>query len=196
MLEYLLNSVKESCRVKTKTIKIHKKNLLKISNLIYLALKNKKKILFIGNGGSAADAQHIAAEFVVRLKQNRKAYPAIALTTDTSVLTSCGNDFGYDMVFKRQIEALGEKGDILIALSTSGNSKNVLEAIEEAKKKKIKIIGFTGNSGGKMKGKCDILVDVKSENTMRIQETHITFLHIISDMVEKMLLEGNKNENK
>ncbi len=196
MTQYILNSVKDSCTIKTKTIEVHKNNLLKVSDLIYSALKNKKKILLVGNGGSAADAQHIAAEFVVRLKQNRKAYPAIALTTDTSVLTSCGNDFGYDMVFKRQIEALGEKGDILIALSTSGNSKNVLEAIEEAKKKKIKIIGFTGNNGGKMKNRCDILIDVKSENTMRIQETHITFLHIISDIVEKMLTKGKKNENK
>lgn len=188
MSEYFRESMDESCRVKKESFETHEKNLIKVIDVIYAALLKNKKIILIGNGGSAADAQHIAAEFVVRLKENRKAYPAIALTTDTSVLTSCGNDFGYEYVFKRQIEALGEKGDVLIALSTSGNSTNVIEGIKEARKKKIRIIGFTGEGGGKMKGLCDILIDVKSSNTMRIQETHITFLHIISDLVEKKLL--------
>lgn len=189
MIEYIDKSVNESCSVKQKSLDKHKKNLIKIADVLYNALLKGKKIFLIGNGGSAADAQHIAAEFVVRLKNNRKAYPAIALTTDTSILTSCGNDFGYEFIFKRQVEALGEKGDVLIALSTSGNSKNVIEGIKEAKKKKIKIIGFTGEGGGNMKGICDILIDVKSVNTMRIQETHITFLHIVSDIVEQKLLE-------
>ncbi|MCX7697902.1 MAG: D-sedoheptulose 7-phosphate isomerase [Candidatus Goldbacteria bacterium] len=188
MSDYFRESIDESCRIKKESFDAHKSNLFKIADEIFNTLLKGKKILLIGNGGSAADAQHIAAEFVVRLKKERKAYPAIALTTDTSVLTSCGNDYGYENVFKRQIEALGEKGDILIALSTSGNSKNVIEGIKEARKRKIKIIGFTGDGGGKMKGLCDILIDVKSDNTMRIQETHITFLHIISDIVEKKLL--------
>ncbi len=187
MIEYFEKSVSESCIVKQKSFDEHKKNLIKIADAFYGALLKGKKILLIGNGGSAADAQHIAAEFVVRLKNNRSAYPAIALTTDTSILTACGNDFGYEHVFKRQIEALGEKGDILVALSTSGNSVNVIEGIKEAKKKGIKIIGFTGKGGGKMKKNCDILIDIKSDNTMRIQESHITFLHIICDLVEKKL---------
>jgi len=187
MDKYLEKSVIESCFVKEKSLKKHKKNIIKIVDLIYNSLKKGKKILLMGNGGSAADAQHIAAEFVVRLKENRKAYPAIALTTDTSILTSCGNDFGFDLIFKRQIEAYASKGDIVIAISTSGNSKNVLYGIDEAKKRGLKVIGFTGKGGGKMKQKCHILIDIESKNTMRIQESHITFLHIICDMVEMKL---------
>ncbi len=188
MQEYFYDCVKESMEVKEKTFEKHKASLEKAVNIIYETLKNGNKILIFGNGGSAADSQHIATELVVRLKENRKAYPAIALTTDTSILTSCGNDFGFDMVFERQIEALGKPGDCAVALSTSGNSKNVLLAIKQAKKQKLKIIGFTGEGGGKMKNECDILIDVQSKNTMRIQETHITFLHIICDIVEQKLV--------
>jgi D-sedoheptulose 7-phosphate isomerase len=187
MQEYFYECVKESMEVKEKTFEKHKANLDKAVDKIYETLKTGCKILIFGNGGSAADSQHIAAEFVVRLKLDRKAYPAIAFTTDTSILTSCGNDFGFDRVFERQVEALGTPGDCAIALSTSGNSKNVLLAIKQAKKQKMKIIGFTGEGGGKMKNECDVLIDVQSKNTMRIQETHITFLHIICDIVEQKL---------
>jgi len=187
MQEYFYASVKESNEAKEKTFEKHKENLDKAIDKIYETLKTGCKILIFGNGGSAADSQHIAAEFVVRLKLDRKAYPAIALTTDTSVLTSCGNDFGFDRVFERQVEAHGMPGDCAIALSTSGNSKNVLLAIKQAKKQKMKIIGFTGEGGGKMKGECDILIDIQSKNTMRIQEATITFLHIICDLVEQKL---------
>ena len=123
----------------------------------------------------------------MRLKLERRGYPAIALTTDSSILTSCGNDYGFDRVFERQVEALGNFGDAAIAISTSGNSKNVILAIREAKRHGMQVIGFTGQGGGKMAKLCDILIDVKSSNTMRIQETHITYFHVICDLVEKKL---------
>ncbi|MCE5299575.1 MAG: D-sedoheptulose 7-phosphate isomerase [Spirochaetia bacterium] len=187
MKGYFEESVKESIEVKKKSYEALKESLEKTVEIIVNALKNGNKILIFGNGGSAADAQHIAAEFVVRLKLERKAYPAIALTTDTSIITACGNDYGFDIVYKRQVEALGNKGDIAVAISTSGNSKNVLLAVQEARARGMVIIGFTGEGGGAMSQMADILIDVKSKNTMRIQETHIMFLHTICDMTERKL---------
>lgn len=183
-------AVKESCSVKIKTLKNHSKNLEKAAFMMVETLLCGRKILLFGNGGSAADAQHIAAEFVVRLKENRKAYPAIALNTDASILTACGNDFSFEQIFSRQVEALGEMGDLLVAISASGNSKNVLNGLAEARKKGLYIIGFSGKGGGKMKGKCDILIDIQSKNTMRIQEAYMTFLHTICDAVEQKLVEA------
>ncbi len=187
MTDYFGKSIKESCAVKQKSYRALRAKLLLTAESIHTTLKTGRKILLCGNGGSAADAQHIAAEFVVRLKKERRGYPAIALTTDSSILTSCGNDYGFDRIFERQIEALGSFGDCLIAISTSGNSKNVLLAIKEARAKGMMTVGFTGSGGGRMAALCDILIDVRSRNTMRIQETHITFFHIICDMVEKKL---------
>ncbi|MEI7541727.1 MAG: D-sedoheptulose 7-phosphate isomerase [bacterium] len=187
MADYFEKSIKESCVVKLKSYKGNKSKLQKAVDSLYSTLHAGNKILIFGNGGSAADAQHIAAEFVVRLKLERRGYPAIALTTDSSILTSCGNDYGFDRVFERQVEALGNFGDAAIAISTSGNSKNVILAIREAKRHGMQVIGFTGQGGGKMAKLCDILIDVKSSNTMRIQETHITYFHVICDLVEKKL---------
>ncbi|MGD0566183.1 MAG: D-sedoheptulose 7-phosphate isomerase [Candidatus Goldiibacteriota bacterium] len=187
MADYFGKSIKESCSVKQKSYRALKSKLLMTAESLYSALKTGRKLLLCGNGGSAADAQHIAAEFVVRLKMERRGYPAIALTTDSSILTACGNDYGFDRIFERQVEALGSFGDCLIAISTSGNSKNVILAIKEAKAKGMAVIGFTGMGGGKMARLCDILIDVRSKNTMRIQEAHITFFHIICDLVEKKL---------
>ena len=187
MADYFEKSIKESCEVKAKSYKANKVQLEKAVHSLYTTLDIGNKILIFGNGGSAADAQHIAAEFVVRLKLERRGYPAIALTTDTSILTSCGNDYGFDRIFQRQVEALGSFGDLAIAISTSGNSKNVILAIQEAKKKGMQVMGFTGKGGGKMAKLCDILIDVQSTNTMRIQETHITYFHILCDIVEKKL---------
>lgn len=187
MADYFERSVRESCTVKQKSFRALGPKLLLVVESLYLTLKTGRKILLCGNGGSAADAQHIAAEFVVRLKMERRGYPAIALTTDSSIITSCGNDYGFDRIFQRQIEALGSFGDCLIAISTSGNSKNVLLAVKEARAKGMKVIGFTGTGGGKMAKLCDIIIDVRSANTMRIQETHIMFFHVICDMVEKKL---------
>lgn len=147
------------------------------------------KILFCGNGGSAADSQHLAAELVVRLRSSfpRPAIPAIALTVDTSILTAGGNDYGFDYIFSRQVEALGNDDDALIAISTSGNSSNVIRAIEEAKKKNMFVVGFLGGSGGKIKDLCDFTFIAPSNNTARIQETHILVGHIICEIIEETL---------
>lgn len=187
MADYFEKSIKESCAVKLKSYKANKSKLQKAVDSLHLTLSNGNKILIFGNGGSAADAQHIAAEFVVRLKLERRGYPAIALTTDSSILTSCGNDYGFDRVFERQVEALGSFGDLCLAISTSGNSKNVILAVKEAKRRGMQVIGFTGKGGGNMAKLCDILIDVQSTNTMRIQETHIAYFHVLCDIVEKKL---------
>ncbi len=148
------------------------------------ALSGGHKVLFCGNGGSAADSQHLAAEFVGRFQKERKGLPAIALTVDTSILTSVANDYGYEAVFARQVQALGERGDVLVGISTSGNSKNVLLAIEEAKAKGITCIGMTAEGGGKMAEICDICLAVPVRVTARAQEMHILMGHILCELVD------------
>lgn len=155
-----------------------------IAELTANAMLAGRKLLVAGNGGSAADAQHLVAEFVVRLVSNRPAMRAIALTTDTSILTACGNDFGYDCVFARQIEALGQPGDIFLGISTSGNSTNIVKAIQQAKEAGITTVGFTGNGGGKMRDLCDYSVIIPSDVTMNIQECHLALEHIFCLAVE------------
>lgn len=147
------------------------------------------KLLVAGNGGSAADAQHIAAEFVSRFNFDRPALPALALTTDTSILTAVGNDYGYDQLFKRQIEANGVAGDIFLGISTSGNSPNILKALEAASAKSITTVGLAGESGGKMRDLCDHCICVPSGDTPRIQEAHILIGHTLCAMVELSLFE-------
>lgn len=142
------------------------------------------KILVFGNGGSAADSQHMAAELVVRFEKERKAIPCIALTTDTSILTAGGNDYGYDSVFSRQIEALGSEGDVALAISTSGNSGNILKAVISAKDKKMAAIALSGRSGGKLKEITDVNIIVPSEITARIQEVHSVIIHTICKVIE------------
>jgi D-sedoheptulose 7-phosphate isomerase len=154
------------------------------------AYKNNKKTLIAGNGGSAADAQHIAGEFVSRFYFDRPGLASIALTTDTSILTAIGNDYGYERVFARQVEANGANGDVFIGISTSGNSKNIVEAIKSAKERGIFTVGFTGAKGGIMKEMCDICICVPSNETPRIQESHIVIGHIICAIVEKEMFEG------
>jgi len=148
---------------------------------------NGGKVLIFGNGGSASDAQHIAAEFVNRFKMERPPLPALALTTDTSILTSIGNDYEFDDIFLKQVSALGNENDIVWGISTSGNSENVVRALREAARNDIKILGFTGRDGGKMKGLCDILFQSPSDNTARIQEIHIAAAHIICQLVDEMM---------
>jgi D-sedoheptulose 7-phosphate isomerase len=159
--------------------------MLEIGHLAAETMKNGGKLLVAGNGGSAADAQHLVAEFVVRLTVNRAALRAVALTTDASILTACGNDYGYDHVFSRQVEALGQKGDVFLGISTSGNSPNVLRAAQTAKNQGLTTIGFTGNGGGKMKAMCDYNVIVPSDVTMNIQEAHLALEHIFVMLVER-----------
>ena len=149
------------------------------------ALRRGNKILFAGNGGSAADAQHWAGELVSRFNYDRPGLPGIALTTDTSILTAIGNDYGYERLFARQIQALGVKGDVLYALSTSGNSKNVLRGIETAHTAGMKVIGFTGQSGGAMAERCTICLRMPSSETPKIQEGHELLGHLICGMIER-----------
>ena len=159
------------------------------SDLSILAIKNGNKIIWCGNGGSAADAQHMAAELMGGLvSHDREPIPSIALTTDTSFITAWANDTGYETIFSRQIDGLGNAGDILIAISTSGNSVNVLKAIECAKNKKMKIIILTGETAGKMKGLGDVRISIPSTNTQRIQEGHLLAEHILCELMEASIL--------
>ena len=156
-------------------------------NLITKSFKKGNKVIFIGNGGSAADAQHLSAEFSGKFLLKRSGLPAIALTTNTSTITAISNDFGYEAVFQRQLEGISVGGDVLFGISTSGNSKNILNAMQYARQNSVSVIGLTGNGGGIMKDYCDILIHVQSENTPKIQECHIIIDHIICEMVEKQL---------
>lgn len=154
------------------------------------ALKNSGKILLAGNGGSAADAQHIAGEFVSRFAFDRPGLPAIALTTDTSILTAIGNDYGYDKLFARQVQAHAQKGDVFIAYSTSGKSPNVIAALEEAKNRGVVCIGMAGNRRGPMQALCDHYLDVPSDDTPKIQEGHAVLGHILCGLVERTLFKA------
>ena len=158
--------------------------LERIAKEIKAALQRGNKILFCGNGGSAADSQHLAAEFVGRFQKERAGLPALALTVDTSILTAVGNDYGFDRVFERQVEALGNKGDVLIGISTSGNSPNVVKAIELAKQKGIFCAGFTAAGGGKMASLCDVNIAVQAKVTARAQEVHILLGHILCELAD------------
>jgi D-sedoheptulose 7-phosphate isomerase len=142
------------------------------------------KVLFFGNGGSAADAQHLAAEFVGRFVRERAGLPAIALTTDSSILTAVGNDYGFEQVFARQIHALGRPGDVAVAISTSGNSANVLEGVKEARKRKLKTIGLTGKDGCALAQQSDVAITIPSTSTARIQECHIAIGHLFCELVD------------
>lgn len=164
-------------------------NLVAATKLICAAFARGNKVLLAGNGGSAADAQHIAAEWVARYKLERPGLPAIALTTDTSALTAIGNDYGFDDLFRRQLNALGQAGDVFIGISTSGNSKNIIAAVHEAREKDMHVIAFTGAAGDLPK-LADITLNAPSTNTPTIQESHILFGHILCGLVEKTLFEN------
>ena len=162
-------------------------NIETIVNVVTDAFQQGKKVLFCGNGGSAADAQHLAAEFSGRFYKNRKALPSEALHCNTSYLTAVANDYSYDVIYSRLVEGICEEGDVLIGLSTSGNSKNIMNAFDAAKEKKVITVGFTGASGGQMKEISDYLVNVPSNDTPRIQESHIMIGHIICELVEEKI---------
>jgi D-sedoheptulose 7-phosphate isomerase len=163
----------------------------KAASVIGSAFKNGNRVYFCGNGGSAADAQHLAAEFSGRFYTDRKALPAEALHTNTSYLTAVANDYGYDFVYSRMIYGIGMPGDVLVGLSTSGNSPNIVNAFEKAKEKDISTISFTGMSGGQLKSLSDCLINIPSTDTPRIQEAHILLGHIICQLVEESLFSGN-----
>ena len=167
-----------------KVIQTMNKPLEEASILAIETLKAGKKVILFGNGGSAADAQHIAAELTGRYKTERRGLPGLALTTDTSALTAIGNDYGYDRVFDRQVESLAQKGDLLIGISTSGNSKNVINAFKIGQEIGCKIVGMSGRDGGDMNNYCDVNLIVPSDNTPRIQEMHILFGHTICQLID------------
>lgn len=187
--QFIKDSLTESSQVKLDILATCEDVILSASDMITSAYQNGNKLLLCGNGGSAADSQHIAAELMIRLSHHvqRPALPAIALTTDTSNLTAGGNDIGFENVFARLTEGLGQKGDILIAISTSGNSQNVIKAVETARSKDMHVIALLGGSGGKLKDMADISIIIPSQNTQRIQEGHITVAHILCELVETSL---------
>ena len=182
-------ALKESADLKLKVAEELSRKIFDVATALASCIKSGGKAMFCGNGGSAADSQHLATELVVRLtgRFDRAALPAIALTTDTSMLTACSNDFGFDYVFARQIEALGREGDMLFAISTSGKSPNVIKAVQTAKQKKILTVGMLGSNGGDLAAMVDHPLIVPSDNTMRIQEAHIAIGHVIISIVEKDL---------
>ena len=187
--KFITESLKESSESKLKIEQECKEDILKAVYVLSEVYSNGNKLLLCGNGGSAADCQHIATELMIRLSHHiqRPALPAIALTTDTSNLTAGGNDIGFENVFARNVEGLGNKSDALIAISTSGNSGNVIKAVEMAHKKGMKVIGLLGGDGGKLKPIVDLPVVIPSSNVQRIQEGHITVAHIICELVEAEL---------
>ena len=186
-VELVTRELEESARVKSVMAQSLANAIADAAQKILDAYREGKKVFLIGNGGSAADAQHIAAELVGRFKLKRRALPAIALTTDTSVLTALANDYGYNAIFSRQLEALANDKDVLIAITTSGTSPNILTAVEAAREKGMFVIGLTGEKGGGLKETADLTIAVPSNDTPRIQEAHITIGHVICSIVEREL---------
>ncbi len=189
MEKKILKAFEESIRIKEKFVKENLSLIVEVSKLIADAFNDGKKLLIFGNGGSACDASHIVAEFVNRFKKDRPGLPAISLNTDTAVLTSIANDYDYSEIFARQVKTLADAGDIAVAISTSGNSKNVQKAMDVAKKKGLKTVAFTGLKGEKFAAKSDYAFVVPSDDTPRIQEAHITLGHVLCQMVEEILFE-------
>ncbi|MDD4900440.1 MAG: D-sedoheptulose 7-phosphate isomerase [Candidatus Omnitrophica bacterium] len=191
MREKIKDILLESIQTKEEVLRRGVGQIKEISDTFIESLKKGGKIILFGNGGSAADAQHIAAEFIGRFKKDRSALAAISLTTNTSVLTSLANDYGYDVVFAKQIEALGQKNDVAVGISTSGKAKNVILGMKQAKKMGIKTVAFTGSDGGDLIKYADVSFIVPSTVTARIQEMHITIGHVICELVEQSLCQAS-----
>ena len=187
--KFIIDSLNESSETKLKIKDQLADEILKAVDILVASYKDGNKLLLCGNGGSAADCQHIATEFMIRLSHHiqRPALPAIALTTDSSNLTAGGNDIGFENVFARNVEGLGILGDVLLAISTSGNSTNIVKAVETAQAKGMKVIGLLGGTGGKLKSIVDLPIVVPSSNVQRIQEGHITIAHVVCELVEDKL---------
>lgn len=188
ILERIKRQLYESSDIKKLIAESLSDKIAEAAMLIVDCIKSGGKVIFFGNGGSAADAQHLAGELVGRFKLERRAFPALALNTNTSIITAVSNDYGYDAVFARQIEAFGKPGDVVVGISTSGNSRNVIEGIRKAKELDARVIGLIGGDGGKMKDMLDVSINVPSSDTPRIQEGHIAIGHVICDIVESSLI--------
>ena len=193
MENIIAKAVNESLKVKEDFIKQNTSKLIELAEYISKAFRNGKKLMICGNGGSAADAQHLAAEFVNRFELERRPLPALALTTDTSIVTSVANDYTYEEVFSKQIRALGVRGDILLAISTSGKSGNILSAIMTAREKGLYTAGFIGGDGGDMVTLVDLALVVESDRTPRIQEAHILAGHLICELVDYILFQKDSS---
>ena len=187
MQKIIKDEIQASLDTKKEILKSLVPKIEKAADSILTSLKNRGKVLICGNGGSAADSQHFAAELIGRYKKERNSIPAIALTCDTSILTSIGNDYGFEKVFSRQVEGLGNKGDILVGISTSGESKNVVEAMAMARSRGLLTIGLLGCGGGRIAEACDLSVIVPCNDTPRIQEAHILIIHILCLIIEEEL---------
>lgn len=185
---WAIEEIEASIDLKRRTLESQLPIIVAIAERIVDTFQRGGKVLLCGNGGSAADAQHIAAEFVSRFRRERRGLPAIALTTDTSILTAIGNDYGYERVFARQVEALGQPGDVVVGISTSGASASVLAAMRAARERGMTTIGLTGATGGLLVGHVDMCLCVPSQNTARIQEVHITVAHVVCEIVERTLV--------
>ncbi len=193
MKDAIIRNFEESARVKTAFARENADRIAEVVRLIARAFRDGRKVILFGNGGSATDASHIAAEFVNRFLIDRPPLPAVALNTDPAVMTSIGNDFGFDQLFSKQLSALGQKGDVVIAISTSGNSANVIRALEVAKAKGLRTVVLTGGTGGRMANMADHTFIVPTKHTPHIQETHITLGHTICQLVDEELFGGKRS---
>jgi D-sedoheptulose 7-phosphate isomerase len=194
-IDLINSSLREGAELRTVIARDSSTAIFEAARLITICFRSGGKLLFFGNGGSAADAQHLAAEFVGRFVRERAGLPAIALTTDSSILTAVGNDYGFDQVFARQVQALGRPGDVAIAISTSGNSPNIIEGVKAAKRGHLKIIGLGGKDGGLLAEQADVAITIASKSTARIQECHIAVGHLFCELTEEDL-EGGLRESQ
>lgn len=195
MNERISSTVADSLEVKRRFFAEHAAEVKQAASIIAACFKEGGKLLLCGNGGSAADAQHIAGEFVNQfVRQERRALPALALSTDGGVLTCVANDTGFERVFARQVEAFGQSGDALLAITTSGNSPNIVAAAAEAQRKGMRVVGMLGRDGGRVRALCDVALVVASDDTQRIQETHNLLGHILCDLVERMLFNEERDK--
>ncbi len=195
LIDYARKQIDESCEVARLSQELLSK-ICSLSNRTVEAINSGRCVFFCGNGGSAADAQHLAAEFVGRFRLERRPLPSMALTTNTSLLTAIANDYGYEQVFSRQVHAFAKPNDILFGISTSGNSPNVVRALEEARMLGVYTVGLTGRSGGKLKEYADVLLNVPSDQTPRIQEAHILLTHIYCDLVERLWVASTESVDR
>lgn len=190
MKQKIVSAFQESTKVKEQFVRENAEAIEEAAKLLAQAFNEGRKLIIFGNGGSATDASHITAEFVGRYSRERPGLPAVALNTDVAIITSVANDYDYSEVFSRQLKAIAQEGDVVIAISTSGNSTNVLKAVDAARKKKLKVIAFTGGKGGKLASRASHAFVVPSEKTPRIQEVHITLGHVLCQLVEEILFDA------